>query len=243
MNNTVQIGMFTINVWSCFVALGFILGIILFRKYAQQGGMSSNHVWNIAIITIVCGIIGSRFLYVLENFSEFSGNVFLMLDLFHKTGLSFFGGFILSISGIAIYVKRYLKDISVWQIFDMLAIPILAGMTIGRIGCYLVHDHVGKTISGVQYNPALCLALTNFFLLLIFLYLHDKIKQKGVLAISVIGAIGLSRFGWDFLRIERRYWGLTVGQVVAVGVMVIGMIFVILRTPSPPDPSPYLLDN
>jgi len=224
INNTVQIGIFTINIWSCFVAMGFICGIILFRKYAQQDDLNSNHVWNIILISIICGIVGSRFLYVLENFSEFSENIFLTLDLFHKTGLSFFGGFILSIAGIAIYVKKYLGDKSVWQIFDMLAIPILAGMTVGRVGCYLAHDHIGKTIAGVQYNPALCLMLTNFILLLIFLYLRGKMKQKGALGLTVLITIGLSRFGWDFLRVESRYYGFTVAQVIAICVVVVGII-------------------
>ena len=225
--NTIQIGMFTINVWSCFVATGFIIGIILFRKYAQQSEINSNHIWNIAIIAIICGIVGSRFLYVLENFSEFSENAFLILDLFHKTGLSFFGGFILSIAGISIYVKKYLGDKSVWQILDALAIPTLAGMTIGRAGCYLAHDHIGKTIFSVQINPALCLMLTNFFLLLIFLYLHDKIKQKGVLGLTVLTAIGLSRFGWDFVRVDPRYGSFTIGQIMAICVIVWGIVFII----------------
>jgi len=227
IGNTIQVGMFTINIWSCFVVAGFIVGIILFRKYAQQREINSNHVWNIAIIAIICGIVGSRFLYVLENFSEFSGNMLSVLDLFHKTGLSFFGGFILSITGIVIYVRKCMKDKSVYQIFDMLVAPVLAGMTIGRAGCYLAHDHLGKTVAGVQCNPALCLMLTNFLLFLIFLYLRDKIKREGVLTILALFFIGLSRFGWDFIRVEQRCLGFTVAQVIAVCVMMVGIICII----------------
>jgi len=221
-----QVGFLTVNVWTCFVALGFLIGIVLLAESARRENISMNHVWNIAIIAIVCGIVGSRFLYVLENFSEFSGNTLLVLNLFYKTGLSFFGGFILSIIGIVIYVKKYTRDKNIWRIFDLLAVPILAGMTIGRAGCFLANDHPGKIIKGIQYNPALCLMLTNFVLLLIFLYLRDKIRQEGILTAFALIAIGLSRFGWDFIRVEQRYWGLTVEQMIAVCVVMAGIIFI-----------------
>ena len=219
----IELSSITINIWGIFVSLGFVAGIALALDFGKRKGISARHIWNIALIAVVCGIFGSRLLYVLENWREFYGSFFLIFDLMNKPGLSFFGGFILSAAGIYFYARFY--RLLTLQTFDLLIVPLLAGMSIGRAGCFMAHDHLpaGKS---VWLDPALFLMLTNFVLFLIFLIFRDKIKKQGILAILFLTCISLSRLIWDYLRADPRYWGMTVAQWVSI--IILCTIFILV---------------
>ena len=55
-----SIGPIKVFTWGFIVALGFLLGILFARKYAK---IEKNHLYNVGLISVVCGILGGRILY------------------------------------------------------------------------------------------------------------------------------------------------------------------------------------
>lgn len=226
-----SIGFIKINIWGLFLSLGFASAVFFAVARARKSGIESGHILNIAIISIAGGLAGSRILYVLENFSHFSKSP---LEIFNLSagGLSFFGGFILSIAAVLLYVKKSSLKSRAAEVFDFLVMPFLLGNAIGRIGCFLARDHLGKAMKrpyfwGINlggqlcHDPALYLILTDIALFLIFLKMYDKIKKiKGLAVLILLTEVGLSRLIWDSFRIEARYMGLAAGQWMGIAILI-----------------------
>ena len=80
-----SIGPLTIRTFGVFVALGILLGVWLFLRYARERGLDPELLSRLAWQVIVLGIIGSRVLFVITNWSEFEDDP---LSLFAIWGLS-----------------------------------------------------------------------------------------------------------------------------------------------------------
>jgi len=227
---SLKIGIITINIWGIFVVFGFIFALFIALYRAKKEKIATNHIWNVALIAVFLGLIGARLLYILENLAYFLKNPLSAFNLYKIAGLSFFGGFVLAGLGIWIYIeKTELKNIKK-HIFDLLAAPVLLAMTVGRIGCFLAHDHLGRVMqnpnflgvkcgAAVYHDPALYLFLTNLALFLLFLFLYDKIKKNGIQAIMFVAAVSVSRLGWDYFRTDQRICSLTIAQWISICVL------------------------
>ncbi|MFH1175225.1 MAG: prolipoprotein diacylglyceryl transferase family protein [bacterium] len=220
-----------VNVWGLFLTAGFLAGLFLAFSLAKkngQDGAEKGHLLNLSIIILILGIAGARMLYALENFSYFSHNFWEIFDL-STGGLSFFGGFLLSLAGAFLYLKKNKQNF--WKFVDILSLSALLGMTFGRIGCFLAHDHLGEIMKNsfflgvklngaVYHDPALYLLTTNAILFLISFYLYVKIKQRGWIFLIFLAGLGFSRLFWDFFRVDPIFWGLTVAQWITLPILV-----------------------
>ena len=66
-----SIGPLTIRTFGVFVALGILLGVWLFLRYARERGLDPELLSRLDWQVIVLGIIGSRALLVITNRSQF----------------------------------------------------------------------------------------------------------------------------------------------------------------------------
>lgn len=239
---TFSLGPIQINIWGLLVALGFAAGITLALSRARQKNIDSKHIWNIVLIAVICGVAGSRLLYVLENAAYFLQHPIESFNL-STGGLSFFGGFLLSLFGVWVYARKS-KGIekSPLEILDLFILPLLISMVFGRIGCFLAHDHLGRAMAhpyfwGIEMNgkfyhdPALYLLLTNSALFLIFLHLRDRMKQAGKQTFIFLIVLSFSRLGWDYFRNDARYWGLTAAQHISLIIVLICIFLAKSRIP------------
>jgi phosphatidylglycerol:prolipoprotein diacylglycerol transferase len=114
------------------------------------------------------------------------------------------------------------------------------GCGVGRIGCFLIHDHPGTlshSLLAVKYpdgqsrhDLGLYLSLIGFATGILFLWLNRKQRAPGFWLGSYMIIEGITRFSLDFLRIaDARYFGLTPTQYVAVPMFAIGVWLVMGR--------------
>ena len=91
---------------------------------------------------VVAGVIGSRITWVLSHLDELDSP----LDAFAiwQGGLQFSGGFVFAvIAGYPVY--RHWNRLTRWHSLDGYAYGLTIGLGIGRIGCYAVGEHFGRS--------------------------------------------------------------------------------------------------
>jgi len=131
-----QIGPFTVYGYGLMLALGFIAGSYLFVSEFKRRKLDPNIANNITIIALITGVLGSKILYLIENWSSFISDPIGMT--FNPGGLTFYGGFLLAAFSIYVYGRK--KGISFFTIGDAIAPGMMLGYGIARIGCHLAGD-------------------------------------------------------------------------------------------------------
>jgi phosphatidylglycerol:prolipoprotein diacylglycerol transferase len=229
---TFTLGPVVIHVWGLMVALGFLLGGAMAAWFAKQRGDDPKVVWDLVVWVAAAGMIGGRLGHVLFYDPAYYWAHPIEVFEVWKGGLSWFGGLILaSIVGILFLRKRKLD---VWRYMDVVAFGLPFGKWIGRIGCFLIHDHPGTAtdfILGAKYpdgivrhDLGLYLSINGFVLAMLMLWLSRKPRPVGTYVAVFSMWYGGARFGLDFLRvIDVRYLGLTPGQYFSIALFLFGV--------------------
>jgi phosphatidylglycerol---prolipoprotein diacylglyceryl transferase len=131
-----QIGPFTVYGYGLMLALGFIAGSYLLVGEFKRRKLDPNIANNITLIALIAGVIGSKILYLIENWPSFVIDPVGMA--FNPGGLTFYGGFILAAFSIYMYGRK--KEISFFTIGDAIAPGMMLGYGVARLGCHLAGD-------------------------------------------------------------------------------------------------------
>jgi len=94
------------------------------------------NTWNLLIVAIVSAIIGSKLFDIFDNFNSFLHDPVRSLVSF--SGLTFYGGFIVTVIALLLYVKVVKLN---WKhVIDCSAPVIMIGYAVGRLGCQFSGD-------------------------------------------------------------------------------------------------------
>lgn len=129
-----SLGWIDVYSYGTMLALAFGLGILLTRKEAKKQGLNPDLILDFSIYSLVAGIIGSRLVYVLLNWSRYIQNPIQIL-LIQEGGLAFHGGLLGGVL-VGFYFCRKHK-ISFGNLADLISPSLLLGIGITRIGCFL----------------------------------------------------------------------------------------------------------
>lgn len=233
------------------IAVGFLAGAALMLRAAEKKGISEDAVYSILIRALIGSIIGARFAYVLNHFSDFESPVEILQ--IWKGGISLLGGIIGGIAVPCLWARR--NGVSFWKATDAAAPGLALGIVIGRLGDLIVGDHLGKPtrfILGylcpgasvdtaspcppgvVVHQTALYDLLLTAVLLGLLLWLRRRDRFDGFLILTFGAVYGAQRLLEDFFREDVRRFGLTGSQWTA-SVAVLVCLYVLLvtrRTPA-----------
>lgn len=221
------IGPLTLQVWGLFVALGFLVGAVVAQWFAKRRGESADIIAGLAVWMLAAGMVGGRLGHVLfYQFPYYAAHPLEIFALWHG-GASMFGGLITCVVVGLWYLRR--REVDLWAYADTTIFGLPFGLAVGRIGCFLIHDHPGTAthfVLGVQYpdgvtrhDLGLYEALNSALMAAVFLWLARRKTRAGVF-IGVFSLwYGTFRVITDTLRtVDTRYFGLTPGQYLG-GVM------------------------
>lgn len=221
----------TFQTWGTLVALGFIIATWIASRRAKQNGLDPNHILELAFWIFLASFIGARILHVLVYEPQYYlAHPWEVIDP-RKPGFAIFGGFMGAAVAFFWYARRHALD---WiQYADTLMWGLPWGCGIGRLGCFLIHDHPGTLthfILGVKYpdgsvrhDLGLYLSLIGFTTGGAFLYLNRKQRAPGFWFGTYMMIEGVTRFCLDFLRIvDVRYLGLTPTQYLSLPLFLVG---------------------
>jgi phosphatidylglycerol:prolipoprotein diacylglycerol transferase len=235
-----KIGSFTIYSYGLMLVIAFVAGATLASMQAKKQNINSDIIFNFAFIAFVCGIIGARIFYVIENIGYYLKSPLEIIMLQHG-GLSWFGGFILgTLSGI-LYLRS--KNMPVYQALDLIVPFVALAQAIGRLGCLLNGCCYGKEFKFGLYFPVhgttliptqLYSALLLLLIFIILRLLQNRPHWQGQIFYFYLLLYSVKRFFIEFWRADNAiiFLGLTLFQLLSILIFCIAFIklFVIKNT-------------
>jgi phosphatidylglycerol:prolipoprotein diacylglycerol transferase len=248
-----QIGPVPVYSYGLMLGIAFLVGSMLFSKELKRLKYDENVGVIITFYSLIGGIIGSKIFYILEDWNFGYGSSLSSLltveSIFSASGLTFYGGLVLSIILIILYCKY--KKISVLRIFDLMAPSATIGYGIARIGCHLAGDgdygieiargsfweFIGysyskgtvPTAAGVIVHPTPLYEITAALIIFLFLWFYrKKIKYTGQIFAYYLILNGISRFLVEIIRINPRlFWNLSQAQIISLFMIIFGIYIII----------------
>lgn len=226
-----ELGTLPIDPWFTLVCVGFVVGLEIARARGIRLGLDVRDVVDGALFIVVSGFLVGHVFTVLAYHPERLRTEGIMAILRFWTGFSSMGGFIGAVIGAVVFYN-WVRPRDAWKHADVIAFGFPFGWFFGRVGCGIVHDHIGKETTfplamrfpdshyaaGVRHELGLYEAAFTLLISVAF-YVMSRQERRAGFYLAMFGILYAPiRFGLDFLRAEEssfgdaRYFGLTPGH-------------------------------
>lgn len=242
-----HIGSFAVPTYGVLVALGVFVGLWMSVRYSEKIGIHPDHAWNFGIIIVLAGIVGSKILYIINDWSTYTAHpseIFSLSTL--QAGGVFSGGVIAALAAGIWYIRRH--HLPALGLLDAFAPGLALGHAIGRLGCFsagccwgkptthfwgvtftnpLATELVGTPL-GVPLEPTqlfeAAVELVNFFILA---WLWKRKKFDGQVLATYLMLYGFARYFLEFIRDDPGrgsvFGGIMTGtQLIAIFMVIAG---------------------
>jgi phosphatidylglycerol---prolipoprotein diacylglyceryl transferase len=137
------LGPVPINWYGITVALGFIVGWLLVRRWAPKFDLAREQVDGLLLWIVVGAVIGARLYYVVQNDpSEYLRAPWRILAIW-EGGLAYFGGLFGATLAAFIYTRR--EQLWFARVADLFAPAIPIGSAAARLECNRVVNESAPT--------------------------------------------------------------------------------------------------
>lgn len=234
-----NIGSFQIYWYGLSYILGLVLALISAKHLCQSKKLSiqSKDIDRFFSWACLAIIVGGRLGHVLFFEPAYYFSHFFQWFNLRQGGMSFHGGLIGIVLAAFIFCKKY--SLNKWQLADIAATVAPIGLFFGRMANFINNELYGKVTSvpwgvifrvdsyprhPVQLYEAFSEGLILFFVLQV-LWTKPKIyKQSGLIASVFLIEYALFRTLIDFWKETSLTWGLTPGQWLSLGMLILGGI-------------------
>lgn len=252
------IGPITIYTYGFMMAMAFLTCYYILRWELKRVGDNPDFASSIIFWGAIGGILGSKILYLLENFSDVVVDPIGMV--FSGAGLVFHGGIIGGAIAIVAIMLKSKRKMGLYS--DMIGPILFLGQGIGRIGCFFAGCCHGKSTDFIlnirfpegsiasvyQYNngminssfiPSLPVHPTqlyetvfNFIMFFILVSIRPKLRRSGLVFCLYMIFAGTERFFLEFIRVNPVWaLGLTVAQFTSIAFVLAGTILIYFTVP------------
>ena len=126
-------------------AVTLLVGANIAAALLRGRGLNGDRLWDGLIWFMPTAFIGARLVYVLTNINDYVGKGWEWIRIDHG-GLSFHGGMIGALIGMAIFYRR--GNPTMLQVMDASAIPVAIGVALVRVGNFMNGDITGYRWDG-----------------------------------------------------------------------------------------------
>ncbi len=208
----IHLGPVIIYVWGLFVAIGIGAGIVFAYFFSKKYLLSGEVVLDMAIWMLMGAFVMARVFHIIfYNPVYYVENPVEIIKFWHG-GASSLGGFTGAAISLWLFAKkRHFSFKELLPYMDVGALGLWLGWGIGRIGCFLIHDHPGtltdfilgvKFPGGARFDLGLLESVLGFTLFVVFYLLFKKLIRIrfGLVAGFSVAGYAVVRFFLDFLR-------------------------------------------
>ncbi len=246
------LGTLPIDPWATLVCVGFVVGLELARWRAIKLGLDVRDIVDGAVFIVLSGFFWAHVVTVVFYFPERLKEDGIMAILRVWEGFASTGGFFGAVLGAWLFYG-FLRKRPILRHADTICYGFPAGWFFGRLGCGVVHDHIGKLTtfplamdfdhgfgpwvegasyaSGIRHELGLYEAAYMVLVTALFLWWGKKDRVPGFF-LGAFGALYAPvRFVFEFLRNEdlgshdARYLGLTPAQYGMVLMFLFSLAF------------------
>ena len=250
-----DLGFVQIYWYSICIVLGMAVGMAFVYSEASKKGISESAMTDIIFYTVLIAIIGARLWYVIFEWGKYQNNIIGIFEIWHG-GLAIHGAIIFG--GLFLVLHSLKKKIDTLKLLDICSVGLIIGQAIGRWGNFFNQEVYGKAVSeggkifsdlfkilpgfiqegmkiGGEYREPLflyesILCLIGFIVLLI-IRRRKYIKTGQIFGIYCMwyGAIRVFLEGMRDEEYNLTVGGFKVSQIVAIGMILVGLFFFIRR--------------
>lgn len=228
-----DIGGFTIAFYGLTLAFAMLMGLMVAMREAKRSGQDPDTYFDLAIIAIICSLIGARIYYVVFAWERYKDNLLNIFN-FRQGGLAIYGGVIAAIITTWVFCKK--KNLCFPLVCDTAGLGLVTGQIIGRWGNFFNRECFGEysdgllamqlpvnavrkneitegiaahilEIDGVSYiqvHPTfLYESLWNLALLLFLIWYIRRKKFDGEVFLLYLAGYGIGRFWVESLRTDQ----------------------------------------
>lgn len=238
---TLDIGAYRLEAFPVLVLLAIVAQYAITLNRAPKAGISRRDASSMCGWAIGLGLVGAHvFDVVAYQPKKLVEDPLFLFQIW--ASLSSFGGMLGGLGGLWWIMQR--RGLSTQQrvaFFDCLIYALPFTLAIGRLGCGLLHDHLGQASDhwlavdfpgGGRFDLGLLESFYAAGLSLLFLALGRRPRPAGFYVGLFFLLYGPVRFQLDALRIlELRYLGWTPGQYLSIVSTLAGaaVLFAVLR--------------
>jgi phosphatidylglycerol:prolipoprotein diacylglycerol transferase len=233
VGKSISIGGFTIAFYGMTLAVAMLAGLWVAMKEAKRSGQNPDDYFDLAIIAIICSLIGARIYYVVFAWDKYKDDLLQVFNL-RQGGLAIYGGVIAAIITTFLFCKK--RKLKFPLVCDTAGLGLVTGQIIGRWGNFFNRECFGEytdgllamqlpvsavrrseitdniaahivTLDGVDYiqvHPTfLYESLWNLGLLLILLWYIRRKRFDGEVFLMYLFGYGVGRFWVESLRTDQ----------------------------------------
>jgi len=244
------LGNLPIDPWFTLVCVGFVVGLEVSRYRGIKLGLDVRDIVDGAVFTVLMGFFVGHVFTVVAYFPERLKTEGIWSILRVWEGFSSIGGFLGAVLGATLFYKVIRKR-DPWRHADVIMYGFPFGWIFGRMGCSVVHDHVGRSThfflgmyfpahtlrlldgswapAGVRYELGILEMLYTIGIAALFWWLGRKDRPPGFFLAMWALVYSPARFALDFLRNtdlyfhDDRYFGLTPAHYASLFMFVAGI--------------------
>lgn len=225
----INIGQLKMSTYYTAMILGYILMIVLMllKRRREKYGLSVIKSVVFATSELICGVLGCKILFILENINWIEKNGFAF------GGFSFYGAVFL-IPLVMPMVGKFLS-LNLRDSLDCSAMCIIAMLGTIRIGCFLNGCCGGRVFNITDFYftfpTQLIECACDFYILFIMIEWEKKNIAYGFFYPRFLLIYGIVRFMVEFLRNTEKDWlYLSHAQWFSIAAIMIGSVLeIILR--------------
>lgn len=233
VGKTISIGNFEIAYYGLTLAVAMLAGLLVALWEAKRSGQKQDDYFDLAIIAIICSLIGARIYYVIFAWDKYRDDPIQVFN-FRQGGLAIYGGVIAAIITTFIFCRK--RKMSFPLVCDTAGLGLITGQIIGRWGNFFNRECFGGytdnllamqlpvnavrsseitesiaahilTVDGVDYiqvHPTfLYESLWNLALLLFLVWYIRRKKFDGEVFLLYLFGYGVGRFWVESLRTDQ----------------------------------------
>ena len=235
-----SIGHFHLRWYSLIIIAAIMIGYWFVEREAVRKGFKSDEIADSALWIIFAGLIGARLFHVIDHWpDEFAANPIRALYIW-EGGLAIWGGVFGGL--IALTILARLRHWKLPRLLDAFVPGVVLAQAVGRVGCIITGDSVGKptngpfgfayispnatvTQLGVYYTPTpVYEILMNLAIFAILWSLRKKNLPGGVLTLIYLALYSFMRF---FITFTSAYkivaLGLNQAQIISIIVLAVSL--------------------
>ncbi len=245
---------FEITIYGVLIAVGMLLGIFFVVLEARRNHEEPDAYLDLAIITLITGVIGARLLYAAFSWSLYKNDPGQILNV-RSGGMLFYGGLLGGVLGGIVYCR--IRKKSFWKMADLACMGILIGQIIGKWGSFFNRESFGEDVDNIlsmqlpltavragevtttmrenlqMVDGVSCILVQPLFLyeslwcLLVLMMLMMHLRRRvfqGEIFLRYLAGYGLGRFVIQWMRTDKVFFP---GTEIDVSLVISGVLFVL----------------
>ncbi|HHV79893.1 MAG TPA: prolipoprotein diacylglyceryl transferase [Firmicutes bacterium] len=235
-----RFGSVELYTYGLLLGIGFIVAGTLAAREAGRRGHDPDEIYYFMIVSFILGVVLSRALYVLLNWSEYAGNPLLIFNT-RSGGMTIHGALLGGLIA-AVLTSRKMK-MTTLELLDIVAIPLPLAQSIGRWGCLFNGCCYGvptggswgvltRFAPGLRHPTQIYESVLCFVLFGVLWRIKDRRYNSGVLFALYLVGYSVIRFAVEFFRDSPKNlaFGMSQAQVGSIAIAAVALVFIAIRS-------------